>query len=204
MRLTPRDNRFYDLFATAAGNTLAGAELMEEFITVPPADRPLIAQRIKQVEHAGDEATHEIMQALNTSFVTPFDRDDIAHLAGRLDDVLDAFDDAAERTVLYRVDKLPAAVAKQVSILKEAATLTVDVMPRLRTMKGLEDYWITVNDLENQADSVYRTLLAELFNDGVDAVQMIKLKEVIDKMESAADAFEHVADVVQTIALKES
>ncbi len=204
MRLTPRDNRFYDLFATAAGHTLAGAKLMQEFISVPPGDRPPIAEKIKQVEHAGDESTHEIMQALNTSFVTPFDRDDIAHLAGRLDDVLDAFDDAAERTVLYRVDALPEAVSKQVDILREAAELTVDVMPRLRTLKDLEHYWITVNDLENQADSVYRSLLAELFNDGVDAVQMIKLKEVIDKMEAAADAFEHVADVVQTIALKES
>ncbi len=204
MGLMPRDNRFYDLFSKAAGNTLAGAKLMEEFIALPLSERPRVAAQIKEVEHAGDDVTHQIMQALNTSFITPFDREDIARLAGRMDDVLDAFDDAAELTVLYRVDALPDAVWKQVSLLKEAAALTVDVMPKLRTMKGVEEYWITVNDLENQADTVYRSLLAELFNDGVDPVQMIKLKEVIDQMEAAADAFEHVADVVQTIALKES
>ncbi|TWP34593.1 DUF47 domain-containing protein [Leekyejoonella antrihumi] len=204
MRLKPRDNRFYDLFTTAAGNTLDGAVLMEEFLSVPQADRERVADRIKEVEHAGDDTTHEIMQALNTSFITPFDREDIAHLAGQLDDVLDALDDAAELTVLYRVDELPEAVKKQASILKEAAALTVEVMPRLRTLKDLEEYWISINDLENQADTVYRSLLAELFNDGGDAVRIIKLKEVIDQLEAAADAFEHVADVVQTIALKES
>jgi len=200
----PRDTRFYDLFAKAAANTLAGAQLMEEFIGLPQDERARVAAQIKEVEHDGDDVTHEIMQALNTSFITPFDREDIARLAGRLDDILDAFDDAAELTVLYRVGDLPPAVSEQARILTQAATLTVDVMPRLRTLDNLEEYWIAVNDLENQADDLYRSLLADLFNDGIDPVQIIKLKEVVDQLEAGADAFEHVADVVQTIALKES
>ncbi len=204
MRLTPRDTRFYELFGAAADNLLEGAELLGELVDTVPAERSVVATRIKAVEHAGDETTHAIMHALNTSFITPFDREDIAQLAGRLDDVLDAMEAAADLSVLYRIHELPRGVREQVALLRQAAELTVAAMPRLRTLRDLDSYWITINELENQADDVYRALLAELFNDGVDPVTILKVKEVVDQLEAAADAFEHVADVIQSIAAKES
>lgn len=204
MRLTPRDTRFYELFADAAGNLLDGAHLLGELVEADPADRGAVAIRMKTVEHAGDEATHAIMHALNTSFITPFDREDIAQLAGQLDDVLDAMEAAADLAVLYRIHEIPGGVAEQVALLREAAELTVEAMPRLRTLRDLDSYWITINELENRADDVYRALLAELFNDGVDPVTILKVKEVVDQLEAAADAFEHVANVIQSIAAKES
>lgn len=204
MRLTPRDTRFYELFGAAADNLLEGAELLGELVDAVPAERSVVATRIKAVEHAGDETTHAIMHALNTSFITPFDREDIAQLAGRLDDVLDAMEAAADLSVLYRIHELPRGVREQVALLRQAAELTVAAMPRLRTLRDLDSYWITINDLENQADDVYRALLAELFNDGVDPVTILKVKEVVDQLEAAADAFEHVANVIQSIAAKES
>lgn len=204
MRLTPRDDRFYDLFVDAAKNVIEGAELLTQLVDSDIEHRTELAKRMKAVEHAGDNATHAILHQLNTSFITPFDREDIAHLAGRVDDILDAMEAAVDLAVLYRVEALPKAVGEQVDVLHKAADLTAEAMPRLRTLRDLDQYWITINDLENQGDQIYRKLLAELFNNGTDAVTMIKVKEVVDQLEAAADAFEHVADVIQTIAAKES
>jgi len=204
MRLVPRENRFYDLFTRAAQNGLDAATLLIELVDSAPEGRASIAARLADVEHAGDEATHDIMAALNSSFITPFDREDIAVLAGRLDDVIDDIEAGADLTVLYRIGELPAAVRLQATLLQEAARLTVEAMPRLRTLRDLSTYWIAINEIENRADDVYRSLLADLFNNGTDVVTMIKIKEVVDQLESAADAFERVANVIQSIAAKES
>lgn len=205
MRLTPRDTRFYDLFGRAAANIVAGAALLSDLVQSGPANRPDIAQQMKAIEHAGDDVTHDIMRALNTSFITPFDREDIALLAARLDDVLDAMEAAADLMVLYRLEELPSEVTEQVRLLCEAGQVTAEAMPRLKTLNDLSSYWITINDLENQADAVYRKLLAGLFNaDNADPILVIKTKEVVDQLEAAADAFEHAANVVQSIAAKES
>jgi uncharacterized protein Yka (UPF0111/DUF47 family) len=204
VRLSPRDNRFYDLFVTAASNLPLAADVLLELVDAAPPDRPALAGRMHELEHAGDEATHTIMRALNTSFITPFDREDIALLTARLDDVLDYMDAAAELTVLYRIDDLPPGVRRQVGLLQRSAGLTVEAMPRLRTFRDLDSFWITLNEIENTADEVYRSLLGDLFNSGHDAVTILKVKEVVDQLEAAADAFEHLANVVQSIAAKES
>lgn len=204
MRLIPSDNRFFDLLSDAAGNLVTGAALLTELIAADPDDRGAITARMRQTEHAGDEVTHDIMHRLNTSFVTPFDREDISMLAGRLDDVLDAMDEAADLTVLYRIGSFPAGVTAQVDCLTRAAHATAAAMPKLAKPADLDQYWITVNDLENEADDVYRSLRAELFNNGTDAIAVMKHKEVIDHLESASDCFERAANVVQTIAAKES
>jgi uncharacterized protein len=204
MRLSPKNTRFYDLFAAAAQHLPEAADVLISLIKSPRDQRPPLAHRLKDLEHAGDEATHEIMRALNTSFITPFDRQDIALLAARLDDVLDQMEAAGDLMVLYRIDWLPAAVERQAALLREAALLTAEAMPRLRTLQDLDAYWITINEIENSADDVYRSLLAELFNDGNDPMTVIKIKEVVDQLEMAADAFEHVANVIQSIAAQES
>ena len=205
LRLTPKETSFYDLFAKAADNLVVGAGLLTELLGAPDkAARAAIAERMREAEHVSDEITHTIFQQLNSSFITPFDREDIYMLAGLLDDVMDAMDAAADLVSLYQIDMLPDGVAEQVDVLVRAADLTAEAMPRLRTMRDLRDYWIEINRLENQADRVHRRLLAYLFSGEFDAITVLKLKEVVESLEEAADGFEHVANTVETIAVKES
>jgi predicted phosphate transport protein (TIGR00153 family) len=144
------------------------------------------------------------MRKVNSSFITPFDREDIYGLAANLDDCMDLMEAAVDLIVLYRIGELPSGIAAQVEVLARMSELTAEAMPRLRSMSDLQEYWIEINRLENQADQVYRRLLAELFNNGADAITVLKLKEVIDELEAAADAFEKVAHAVESIAVKES
>ncbi|KAA9150113.1 DUF47 family protein [Amycolatopsis acidicola] len=204
MRLTPRDNRFFELLTQAATNLVTGAKLLSELVAAPPGERGPIAARMHEIENAGDDVTHEIMLTLNTSFITPFDRQDIGILAARLDDVLDEMDEAADLAVLYQIGDFPPGVEKLVELLCRAADLTAGAMPGLRKVTELAPFWREANSIEDEADGVYRRLLAYLFNNGADPLTVLKTKEVIDRLESAADSFEHVADVVQTIAVKES
>ncbi|MEN0130624.1 MAG: DUF47 family protein [Brevundimonas sp.] len=204
LRLTPRDNTFFDLFAASASHLVTGANLLGEMLGADRATRKEIGKAIADAEHAADDATHTIMRRLNQTFVTPFDRDDIYNLASSLDDCMDYMDEAADLIVLYKVDELPARVSDQVQVLQRAAELTADAMPRLRSMDSLSEYWVEVNRLENQADKIHRKLLAQMFDEIADPIQLMKLKEIVEKLEDAADAFEKVANTVETIALKES
>ncbi len=203
MRLSPRENVFFDLFAAAAHNVRDGVGVLSEALD-SSADRAALAQRLKEVEHEGDEHTHEIIRRVNSTFVTPFDREDIYRLASGLDDVLDAVEAALDLLVLYRVGDLPSGIGELVDVLDRAAGLTADAMPRLRTAGELSDYWIEVNRLENQADQTYRQLLARIFSGDYDALTVHKLKDIIDTMESAVDGFETVANIVEQIAVKGS
>jgi hypothetical protein len=203
MRLSPRDTAFYELFAASAENLRAGVRLFAEALPAD-ADRPSIAARLKELEHKGDEHTHDIIRRVNSTFVTPFDREDIYRLAAQLDDVLDDVEAALDMIVLYGVKELPHEVVGMVEVLDRAAELTADAMPRLRTMGDLQDYWIEVNRLENQADQTYRRLLARIFSGEYDALTVHKLKDVVDTLESAVDGLESVANIVEQIALKES
>lgn len=204
LRLTPKDTSFFDLFAAQAQHLVVGSGLLAELLGQDRAGRELIAKQMREVEHACDESTHEIMRKLNSTFVTPFDREDIYSLASGLDDCMDLMEEAADLIVLYKIDELPAGVSDQVEVLQRAAELTAAAMPRLRSMKDLADYWVEINRLENQADRSYRKLLAELFDGATDAITLMKVKEVVEELEAAADAFEKVANYVETIAVKES
>src|SRR4051812_10172774 len=204
MRFTPRGTRFFDLLAEAAKNLVTATALLRELVAADPAEREPIAKRLHEVEHQGDELTHTIMVELNSSFVTPFDREDIQALAAKIDDVLDFTDTAAARAVLYRIGTFPPGTDVLVRVLCRAAELTASSMPGLAKVGDLEPFWIEINELENEADRVYRRILAHLFEPGGDALEVLKTKEVVEQFELAADAFEHIADVVQTIAVKES
>ncbi|MCW2726533.1 MAG: hypothetical protein JWN35_3454 [Frankiales bacterium] len=203
LRLAPRDTSFYDHFAAAAQNLVTGAELLAEGLK-PGADRAAVAARLRDIEHASDEITHTVMRALNSTFVTPFDREDIYRLASRLDDVMDHMEAAADLVVLYDIGELPEETHRVIDVLVRAAVVTADAMPGLREMKGLEAYWIEVNRLENEADQIYRRTVAKLFSGKYDALTALKLKDLADELEAAADAFEDVADTIETITVKES
>ncbi|HEX5524987.1 MAG TPA: DUF47 family protein [Pedococcus sp.] len=204
-RLTPQENSFYDLFAKSASFLVDGARELTTILGVEPSEREAVAARMREIEHQADEATHEIIRKVNSSFITPFDREDIHGLAANLDDCMDLMDAAVDLIVLYRIGELPAGVAHQVEVLTRMSELTAEAMPKLRSMKDLTEYWIEINRLENQADQIYRRLLAELFNgQATDAITIMKHKEVIEELEAAADAFEQVAHKVESIAVKES
>jgi predicted phosphate transport protein (TIGR00153 family) len=202
-RITPRDNAFYTMFTEAGRNVADTVDILSGLID-PNANREAIAKELREREHAGDAVTHRIMRQLNTSFVTPFDREDIYRLASALDDVIDAVEAAADFIVLADVGKLPPLMLEQIQLLQRSANETAEAMGRLKTLRDLEPYWIEVNRLENEADRVYRKLLSKLFSGDYDALTMVKLREVADGFEDAADALEHVAHAVESIAVKES
>src|SRR5262245_16524282 len=167
-------------------------------------DREATATKMREAEHNCDEATHEIVRRANSTFVTPFDREDIYSLAAGLDDVMDFMEEAVDLVLLHDVGTLPKETVEQVEVLQRAADLTAEAMPRLRTMRDLEEYWIEINRLENQGDRTYRGIVAKLFGGGYDALEVLRLKGVVDALEGAIDAFEKVANTVEQIAVKES
>jgi predicted phosphate transport protein (TIGR00153 family) len=185
IRLTPRETSFYDLFAASANNLVTGSKLLLELLGADVAARSEIADRMRAAEHAGDEATHTIFHQLNSSFITPFDREDIYNLASSLDDIMDFMEEAVDLVVLYEIDTLPKGVEQQIEVLARAAELTASAMPNLRTMDNLTEYWIEVNRLENQADQIHRKLLAHLFGGQYEAIEVLKLKQVVDVLEEA-------------------
>jgi predicted phosphate transport protein (TIGR00153 family) len=203
LRFRPVDATFYDLFAQSATHLVKGAALLAEMLG-DGNDREVIAKQMREAEHEADETTHEIIRRVNSTFVTPFDREDIYSLASGLDDVMDHMEEAVDLVLLYGVQELPKELAHQVEVLQRAAELTADSMPRLETMKNLDEYWIEINRLENMGDKSYRRILAKLFGGEYEALEVLKLKDVVDSLEAAIDAFEKVANTVEQIAVKES
>lgn len=202
-RLTPRESSFYSYFNQAAQNLVTGADLLQQMVG-NGAERSVLAEQLSDVEHASDEITHSVFKLLNTTFVTPFDREDIYRLGSSLDDVMDELEAAGNLLTLYGLADLPPQFVEITDILARCAVVTAESMPRLQAMKDLDQYWIEANRLENEADQVYRKLIARLFSGEYDTLTVLKLKEVADVLEDAADAFEHVANAVETIAVKES
>ena len=167
-------------------------------------DREAIAQQMRDAEHAADETTHDIIRRVNSTFVTPFDREDIYSLASGLDDVMDFMEEAVDLVLLYEVETLPAELANQVEVLQRCAELTADAMPRLRTMKDLEEYWIEINRLENAGDKSYRRILAKLFSGKYEALEVLKLKDIVDSLETRSTRSRRWPTSVEQIAVKES
>ena len=203
LRFRPVDTSFYDLFTQIARQLVQGSSLLAEMMG-DGSDRHAIAERMREEEHLADEATHDVIKRVNTTFVTPFDREDIYSLASGLDDVMDFMEEAVDLVLLYEVGNLPAELMEQVEVLQRCAELTAEAMPRLQSMKNLDEYWIEINRLENAGDRSYRRILAKLFSGQYDALEVLKLKDVVDSLEAGVDAFETVANIIEQIAVKES
>lgn len=203
LKFRPVDSSFYDLFSEAAGHLVVGSQLLSEMLSAGNS-KAEIAQRMREAEHAADETTHSIVRRVNSTFVTPFDREDIYSLASALDDVMDMMDEAVDLVLLYEVTSLPPETTQQVEVLQRCAELTAAAMPSLESMGSLDEYWIEINRLENTGDKSYRRILANLFSGEYEALEVLKLKDIVESLEGAIDAFEKVANIVEQIAVKES
>jgi len=210
LRFRPVDDSFYDMFTSSTLHLVKGADLLSEMLSLsgrgPDAgpERHTIAERMREEEHLADDDTHAIIRRVNKTFVTPFDREDIYNLASAIDDVMDFMEEAVDLVVLYEVDELPTLVGDQVEVLRRSADVTAEAMPRLRSMKDLAEFWIEINRLENAGDKSYRLNLAHLFSGRYEALEVLKLKDVVDSLEAAVDGFEKVANIIEQIAVKES
>ena len=203
LRLRPVDTSFYDLFTQSAQHLVGGAELLAEMLS-ESSDKAGVAEWMRAAEHAADETTHAIVKKVNSTFVTPFDREDIYALGSGLDDVMDMMDEAVDLILLYEVQvALPAELSEQVEVLQRCAELTAAAMPRLQSMQSLDDYWIEINRLENAGDRNHRRTLAKLFSGEYPTLEVLKLKDIVESLEGAIDAFERVANTVEQIAVKE-
>lgn len=204
MRLVSHDERFRLMYRDVATNLQDGTLLLREMVTAAQDERVRYAVRIRQVEHAGDELTHNVLRELRTTPVAPFDPVYMARLADRLDDVLDHVETAADRIARYQVGEAPAAIREQTELLVRAGELTAEALPVLKKdPELLATYLVEINTLEHEGDRVYRELIAYLFGGAFDALAAMKLKEITDQLEQAVDAFEHVADAVEALSIRE-
>ncbi len=200
--LIPKEVRFFDLFEQQSEHIIKAAELLREMLH-DFGDARAKAFAIKEVEHQGDLVTHEIVKRLNTTFITPIDREDIHDLATRLDDVLDFIEAAAERLVVYRIKEPTSACRAMAEVLVTIARATAQTIGCLRTMDpGFHDHAVEVNRLENSADNLLRESLAALFDEQGDPIEVIKWKEIYETMETVTDRCEDVANVIEGIILK--
>jgi predicted phosphate transport protein (TIGR00153 family) len=200
--LIPKEVRFFDYFEQQSQQIMKAGALLSELVH-DFADARAKASAIKEVEHAGDQITHEIVKRLNTTFITPIDREDIHDLATRLDDVLDYLEAVAERLVIYRI-KEPTSACRALADLIVAQIAAMDRCIRcLRTMDpGFHEHAVEVNRLENRADTLLRETLAALFEEQPDPIEVIKWKEIYETLETVTDRCEDVANVIEGIILK--
>jgi uncharacterized protein len=201
LRLIPREERFFDLFVDDAANVLGAARLLEAMVrSYDVLERR--AGEIRDAEHRGDEISHDIGHRLEATFVTPFDREDIHALISGLDDVLDLIEEAADTFVLYRIEAPTKVVIKQSAIIVKQCEQLHEALSNLRSFKGLEPYWIEIHRLENEGDRLVRQAIAGLFEDKIDAVSLIKWKEIYNLLEATIDKCEDVANIIERITIK--
>jgi len=200
-RLIPREEKFFEDFVAMAEQINRGAALLEQMLA---PDQPVWdkADEIKEVEHKCDFLTHEVIQRLHKTFVTPLDREDIHSLARSLDDVIDAIDDSASVIRLYQISKVRSDARDLGRIIKASTEQVVSAMKALGKKQGISTAAVEINRLENEADRAHQTALRRLFEEEKDAIQIIKWKEVFDFLEAATDRCEDVANVLEGVVVK--
>ena len=200
----PREEKFFDLFEQSAQNMVKAAQKLKEMVDTWDNVEERVNE-ITELEHEGDTAIHQIMAQLHRTFVTPFDREDIALLANSLDDVTDFIQAAADTMLIYKVGH-PSQRAKELADIIVQATAEIgEAVPKLRRRAELKEILplcVEINRLENAADRVFRSALGELFDDATDITDIIKWREIYEQMEGATDRCEDVADVLEGVALK--
>ena len=203
LSLVPRDKVFFDLFAESGQNGLRSAQLLQEMLQKWPDDGGL-ARDILKCESEGDRITHDIIQRLNSTFVTPLDREDIFGLAGGLDDIVDYVEESADFLGLYKIEAPMAQSQALADVLVKCCEQLAELLSHLRGFKDLEHYWIEIHRLENDGDRIYRDAVASLFSNGIDPMVVIRWKDIFGVLERAIDATETAAHIVEGIVIKNS
>lgn len=200
-RLIPREERFYDLFLDSAKNALEAARALNKLMT-DYRDLEERSLQVQALEHRGDEISYDIGSRLATTFVTPFDRDDIHALNSALDDVVDTIEKTVDTFVLYRIDKPTPAALQISSIIVQQCEALVGAVGKLRSFKDLKPDWVEIHRLEGEGDRVSREAIAGLFSGSMAAMDVIKWKDVYELLETGCDRCEDVADIIEQIVAK--
>src|SRR5256885_2597682 len=201
--LVSRDRQYFDLFEEASGNIVRAADLLDQMLGNYP-ERADLSRDILICEQDGDRITHDIIQRLNQTFVTPIDREDIYELASALDDIVDFTEEVADYMGLYKIEAPMAQGQRLAHILLQASRQIAEAMPRMRTFKDIAHYTVEINRLENDGDRVSREAMASLFDTGIDPRVVIRWKDLFERLEAAIDSTERVANILEGIVIKNS
>jgi uncharacterized protein len=202
LRLTPQKREFFGLYTSASANAVEMARLLVELLETFPQDGSALIGRIKDREHEGDRLTHEVVDLLNRTFVTPFDRDDMYRLAGALDDICDHVDEAADNLGVYGVERVPEKARAQADVILRASTKLDEAIRRLDGFRDSSEQLDALRELEDEGDALVRDAIADLFRSTDDAKMIIRWKDIHERLEEAVDALEHAADVLEAILVK--
>jgi uncharacterized protein len=197
----PKEREFFNLFEEAGNNCVLAASLLERMLDVWP-DHGELGRDVVVCEQEGDRITHDIIQRLNQTFVTPFDREDIIALASGLDDIVDFIEEVADFLTLYRIEAPMEQAQKMARVLHEATRAIAAAIPRLRSQKDIHHYTVEVNRLENEGDRMLREALASLFERGIDPMMVIRWKDIFERLEDAIDSTETAVNIIEGIIIK--
>ncbi|HSK49611.1 MAG TPA: DUF47 family protein [Solirubrobacterales bacterium] len=203
LSLLPRDRTFFDLFIQAGQNTVHAARLLDRMMHSWPDEKDL-AREVLKAEQEGDKITHTIIQRLNSTFVTPIDREDIYGLATQLDDIVDFTEEAADFLGLYRIEAPMAQAQALTKVLVASCEQLAEGLEHLPEFKDLDKYWIEIHRLENDGDRISRDAVASLFSNGIDPMIVIRWKDMFAVLEEAIDATETAAQIIEGIVIKNS
>jgi uncharacterized protein len=199
----PRDRIYFELFEEAGQNILRTCELLHRMLSDYPEEAHL-AGEILDREHEGDRITHDIINRLNHTFVTPIDREDILALASSLDDIVDYTEEVADYLGLYKIEAPMDQAIQLARVLHEAAAQIAEAIPRLRGFQDISRYTVEINRLENEGDRITREAVASLFDGGIDPMVVIRWKDLFERLEAAIDSTERVANIIEGIVIKNS
>ena len=200
---TGKDRVFFDLFEEASANVVHAADLLDEMLAHYP-DRADLARDIVVCEQEGDRITHDVHHRLNSTFVTPIDREEVLALVSALDDIVDLIDEVADYFGLYKIEAPMEQSQRLAHVLLQAARQIAEAMPRLRTFAPLSHHTVEINRLENDGDRISRDAIASLFESGIDPLVVIRWKDIFERLEEAIDACEHVANTLEGIVIQHS
>ena len=198
-----RDRVYFELFEEAGQNMLRASALLDQMLSNYP-DSKDVASEILACEHEGDRITHDIIDRLNHTFVTPIDREDILALASALDDIVDYTEEVADYLGLYKIEVPMDQAIRLAHVLHAASRQIAEAVPRLRGFRDISHHTVEVNRLENEGDRITREAMASLFDTGIDPMVVIRWKDLFERLESAIDAAEHVANILEGIVIKNS
>ena len=204
MRLLPREEEFFDLFEQVAKRCHEGAGFLNELFSGKPDRRPYCIEAIKRLEHEADQITHEVVNRLDRTFITPIDREDIHLLASDLDDVIDRIDGTARRVMIFKLtETAPAGVIELTDVIQRITAVIMEAVSKLRNdHQGVIHHAIKAKQLEEEGDVLYQEILGRLFDQEKDPIRLIKWKEIYDNLETTIDQAEDVANDLESIALK--